>query len=94
MFKGSWRVGLCVLAAAALFGCAEDDGGGAKTEAAHVPRGPQTHFPKREHTMKKTRIALAVLAVLGLALMLSGCPGKGRMMGDASPVQGESVRTA
>jgi len=30
MFKGSWRVGLCVLAAAALFGCAEDDGGGAK----------------------------------------------------------------
>jgi len=25
MFKGFWRVGLCVLAAAALFGCAEDD---------------------------------------------------------------------
>ena len=42
--------------------------------------------------MKKTRMALAVLAVLGLALMLSGCPGK--MMGDAAPVQVESVRTA
>ncbi len=36
MFKGFWRVGLCVLAAAALFGCAEDDDGGAKTEAARV----------------------------------------------------------
>ena len=44
--------------------------------------------------MKKTRMALAVLALLGLALMLSGCPGKGRMMGDASPVHGEFVRTA
>lgn len=44
--------------------------------------------------MKKTRMALAVLVVLGLALMLSGCPGKGRMMGDAAPVQVESVRTA
>lgn len=44
--------------------------------------------------MKNTRVALAVLVVLGLALMLSGCPGKGRMMGDAAPVQGESVRTA
>jgi len=43
--------------------------------------------------MKKTRMALAVLVVLGLALMLSGCPGK-RMMGEAAPVQVESVRTA